>query len=170
MGHPMTPPIFREPEIVWREACEKMSGIPNPVLFNSSQYRPLTEAWCAGVFGMGYSLGLKHCAVAVNDADDDTDFLLRVASQIFRFQTVEAQEPTRRRGKEHRDFAAGRVEYVPYEPEKGFAEGPRWIANKVTEKAAKKYARAKQLSLLVYANFNARNIQYDALVNLTAPS
>jgi hypothetical protein len=39
---------------------------------------------------------------------------------------------------------------------------------KVSEKAAKKYSRAAQLSLLVYANFNGLTIRYDELLDRTA--
>jgi hypothetical protein len=138
-----------------------MSLVPNDVLFNDSRYAKLREQWCAGVLGVGYRKRVGYCRVAVNDTRDrqDADFFLEAGEIAFPFQTVEAQDPDRRRGKEHRDIASGRIHSVPYEPDKRSVEGVGWICDKIAQKVAKRYSGAQLLSLLVYANFQCQRPQ-----------
>ena len=147
-----------------------MGLVPQVRLFNKPRYQKVREKWCAGMFGMGYMKFIRPCHVAVNDTEDraDADFFMRSDGREYAFQLVEAIEPKRRRGDEYKARASDRLHSLPYEPEKGHVEGPTWIASRIEQKAAKNYAGAAHLNLLVYANFAARGLQHRSVVDAAA--
>ena len=157
-----------EPELTYREAISELGGIEQVELFNRSGYQLLLEKWCAGMFGLGYAQHVRKCLVAVNDTNNriDADFFLCTDGQLYPFQTVEVLEPGRRRGEEYKEFAGGRISSVPYEPERGYIEGPEWINRAIKKKISKRYANSRSLNLLLYANFSARQLAYDRITQL----
>jgi len=160
---------FQSPRSLYEEASRELRAVDQAALFNDSRHQKKTEKWCAGVFGIGYERFVDPCQVAANDTDQrlDADFFVQKERRNFAFQLVEAQDPARRRGDEYRTLAFGTVQSIRYEPERGGFEGPNWIASQIAKKAAKNYAQATDLNLLVYANFSARQLQHAALVDAT---
>ena len=66
----------------------------------------------------------------------------------------------RKRGKEKKDLANGKIRFVPYEPGRGI-DGPKWIAEMIAKKVEKRYDASTELNLLVYANFDAPQLNYE---------
>jgi hypothetical protein len=159
--------FYTDAAVLLREAESEMDCISNEIFFNSpkQEYQKLREKWCAAMFGIGYGKYISECKVAVNDTDQrvDSDFFVLVGENEHPFQLVEAPNPDRKRGKEYKQLANGTRESVPYRPEKGRVEGPQWIIARVKKKAAKCYATANRLNLLVYANFEANPMDYQTL-------
>jgi hypothetical protein len=150
---------FVDPRLMLKSAETGMAAIPNEVLFVKAdvRFRDLFERWCAGSFGSAYGVYVAPCEVAVNDQGTrgDADFFLRTRGSVFAFQTVEVIEPGRRRGDEYR-----KPGLTPYEPGRAAADGPEWLETGVRGKLEKRYAGARDLHLLVYANFTAEALQF----------
>jgi hypothetical protein len=157
--------MFESPELALRDAERTMEGVSSVDLFSDSRYQKVREKWCAGMFGLGYRKYVRDCEVGVNETDTnlDADFFLRVKRKVWPFQVVEVQEPSRKRGDEYKGFADGSIKSIPYEPEKGYMEGPDWLKNGIDKKVKKNYAGSKNMNLLVYANFTARQLDYARL-------
>lgn len=139
-----------------------MEGIPSVELFNDPKHQKLKERWCTGMFGVGYSKLVRPCAVAVNESRyrEDVDFHIRVGDKEWEFQLAEVQRPGRQRGLEFRRFADGTVRSIALDPGLGAREGPAWLASAVERKRTKRYASSDKLSLVLYANFPARDLEY----------
>jgi len=157
---------FHEPASLLKGVENEMQRVSQEQLFNNPKYQKLKESWCASMFGLGIQKHVSPCEVAINNSNNrlDVDFYLKTPSGIWEFQLVEIQEPGRRRGLLYRQLSTLRRTLIPYEPERGRTEGPGWIANGVERKKAKNYAGKQSLNLLVYVNFTAHNLQYEALV------
>ena len=61
-------------------------------------------------------------------------------------------------------FERGELISSPYEPERGRLQGPNWIREAVQAKIEQRYANQEELSLLIYANFSSRELEYDRVV------
>ncbi len=109
--------------------------------------------------------GAPGCSDSAKRNTSRADIWLKTAGRQFAFQVVEVMEPERRRGAEYKALAGGLARGFGYDTERGRIDGPQWIANAVAQKAAKKYADAEQLNLLVYANFSAHQLQHVDVVN-----
>lgn len=151
------------------------SDAPKGKLFNDSRLRnPLEQYWCAGMFGLGYEQRVKRtCLVApnpdVNNDRRDADFFALLSDKEHAFQVVEAMTPGRLRGKEYKQLQRTGHLQTDYDPERGHIEGAQWIAGRVAEKAAIRYAGADNLHLVVNANFSARGLEYGKIVEATRP-
>lgn len=158
---------FENPQKMLAVVEKRMSGIPNVKLFNDSANAKLRESWCASLFGYGLERVNLSCEVAINESKSrlDVDFYLKIAKEIYGFQLVEAQEPERRRGLEYKELESGMRKTVPYTPERGRLEGPSWIRHAIEKKCLKRYAESQTLNLLIYANFSARQLEYDDIVS-----
>ena len=168
----MKPRITYSAPALMLEAAEKeMEPIPNDQLFNDPRHQKLKERWCAGMFGDGYSKFVGPCEVGVNDAPyrEDIDIFLKVRDREWEFQLAEVQEPGRRRGLEYRHLATEKLRSIPYEPERGKLEGPLWLAEGVKKKVEKNYSRSKNMNLLLYANFPARELEHSELMERLQP-
>ena len=157
--------IFHDPLSLYKFVDEKMGEIPLGRLFNDDTHRILREQWCASVFGIGYDYYVRPCRVAVEESLENRgiDFLLEAGDKEFSFQTTEAQEEGRERGKEYKEIEQGKVVTHPYTPERGRQEGPDWIVNAIARKAEKHYSDIKDLNLLVYVNFTAHEMHFDEI-------
>jgi len=151
--------LYTDPAVLLREAESEMALIPYQTLFNSPKYQKLTEKWCAAMFGIGYGKLISECKVAINNTDQhvDSDFFILVHGYEHPFQLAEVQKPGRRRGDESPN------DLREYRPERGRIEGPSWIVAGVKKKASKHYANANRLNLLIYANFEANPMNFQAL-------
>lgn len=141
-----------------------MAAVDQERLFNSSEYTKLREAWCAAMLGLGYERYIGPCRTAVNESPHsiDADLFLETAGVEYPFQLVEAMVEGRRRGAEYKELAReGGLRYFGNDAGQGRIDGPRWIADAIARKAEKRYAGAADLNLLVYANFNSAQLQYD---------
>jgi hypothetical protein len=158
--------IFSRPYDLKSLAEEEMGSISSRDLFNKPRYQKLLEKWCAAVFGLGYERLIGTCKIGVNETSRnvDADFFLEVEGQQFAFQITEAQEEDRRRGQEFKEIEAGTLLSIPYRPEEASRKGAWWIQKAIEKKVKKEYAEARRLSLLVYANFHAPDMQYDKIL------
>lgn len=166
-----TPTHFLAPARLLEIYEAEVSTIPNEVLFNDPQYQKLIEKWVTAGFGIAYEKFVRSCEVGLNESAErvDADFFLRAEDNIYPFQITEVQEQGRRRGEEYRGFADGSIQSVAYTPEKGRLEGPTWIAKGIAKKVTKSYADSEILSLIVYANFSAYQLEYEAVRQAAEP-
>lgn len=141
---------------------EKRAANVSPSDFiRKPQHKDLKEMWCALRFGLGYEKFVKPCLIKVGlEENSDTDFVVKVDAGEFPFQTTIADVPERRMGDDYKPEPDGRLSVRPYEPERGRIEGPKWIADAVKNKVEKQYSTAKNLHLLIYANFSAHELDY----------
>lgn len=163
---------YQFPRVLLDQAREEMTAIPNAELFNNSAFQKLREKWCAGMLGLGYELGAAPCLVAVNDSSDhlDVDIYLSSKGLEFPFQLVEAMEPGRLRGKEYKQSESiGLRGFSSSSLEEGRINGPHWIAGKIKQKVEKSYENSEKLNLLVYANFSARQLNYEDVCAVAHP-
>jgi hypothetical protein len=153
---------FCEPRTLLDRTEDALSEVPHAELFNNPKYQKLREAWCAAMFGLGYSKHVAQCKVAVNDQPirQDVDFYLRSDSHIWGIQLAEAQKPDRRRGAEYKRGDA-KLYRVPFPSDAiDNTEAPAWLASVVQKKKAKHYATRSSLNLLLYANFDGPGLRY----------
>jgi len=161
------PPLkFIEPRSFFAAVEAEMVPLSNEKFFNDPKHQHLRDRWCAGSFGVGYSLYIEQCSIAMQPLDrtDDVDFFLKVGKPEFPFQTVEVQKPGRRRGHEYRRPPT----LTPYRPAAEGDDGPGWLRSGVKGKLDKHYATAKHLNLLVYANFNAEQLEWATVAEALA--
>ena len=125
------------------------------------QNKELKEMWCALRFGVGYEKLVGPCTVCVEiEENNDADFIIKTFAGEFPFQTIIADVPGRHMGDDYKPGPGGNLPKRPYQPERGRIEGPGWITNAVKEKIKKRYSTAKNLNLLIYANFTAHHMSY----------
>jgi hypothetical protein len=153
---------FCEPRALLDRTEQALDRVPNADLFNNPKYQKLREAWCAAMFGLGYSKYVAPCKVAVNDGPtrQDVDFYLSTDSDLWEFQLAETQKPGRRRGDEYKrgDVKLYRVPFPSdAEPNK---DAPSWLAAAADKKKAKRYAGSDSLHLLIYLNFDGPGLEY----------
>jgi hypothetical protein len=163
---------YQLPRVLLAQAREEMASIPNAELFNNSAHQKLREKWCAGMLGLGYELGAAPCLVAVNESQDnlDVDIYLLSNGLEFPFQLVEAMEPGRRRGQEYKRVESINLQGISSSSlEEGHKNGPRWITEKIKQKVEKHYEASTKLNLLVYANFSARQLEYEDVCTAARP-
>lgn len=142
----------------------KAGGISSSEFIRKPQSKELKEMWCALRFGLGYEKFVGPCSISVDlEENSDADFVLKTDAGEFPFQTTIADVPERRMGDDYKLEPDGTLPARPYEPERGHIEGPVWIANTVKEKVEKRYSTAKNLNLLIYANFSAHELDYAAV-------
>ncbi|NOS35614.1 MAG: hypothetical protein GQ522_03145 [Deltaproteobacteria bacterium] len=144
---------------------EAKAGSISPSEFiRKPQHKELKEMWSAVRFGLGYEKFVGPCSISVGlEENSDADFFLKADACEFPFQTRIADVPERRMGDDYKPEPDGTLPARPYEPERGRIEGPGWIATAVKEKAEKRYSTAKNLNLLIYANFSAHDLDYKAV-------
>lgn len=124
------------------------------------------------MLGLGYELGAAPCLVAVNESQDnlDVDFYLLSNGLEFPFQLVEAMEPGRRRGQEYKQIESISLQGISSSSlEEGHKNGPYWITEKIKQKVEKHYETSTNLNLLVYANFSARQLEYEDVCTAARP-
>lgn len=161
---------FVSPRELRAELEEAAAGLPPGAFIRNPKYQHLKDIWCAAHFGIGYERHVAPCTLWVNsEQSSDTDFVLRVSAMEFPFQTTLADVPGRRMGEEHKLDPSNELRLSPYEPGKGSAEGPDWIAAAVRRKIAANYSRASTLNLLVYANFSTNGLDYEAIRSTVDP-
>lgn len=160
MGKFYTP---KELESIFEAKAESIS----PTEFiRRPQHKGLKEMWCAVRFGLGYEKFVGPCFINVDlEENCDADFVVKTDAGEFPFQTRIADVPERRMGDDYKPKPDGTLSMQPYEPERGRIEGPGWIAAAVKEKMQKRYSTAKDLNLLIYANFSAHDLDYKAVCN-----
>lgn len=151
----------KELESLFEAQAEKLSPTD---FIRSPQHKDLKEIWCALRFGLGYEKYVAPCFIKVNvQENSDTDFVLKVDNNVFPFQTTISDVPERQMGNDYIPEPDGSLPSRPYEPERGRIEGPKWIAGAVKNKVEKRYSAAKILNLLIYANFSANDLDYQAV-------
>lgn len=154
---------YFDPAKLLRKTELELDSIPNSDLFNQSKYQELTEAWCAAMFGIGYSRFVSSCKVAINESDSnlDTDFYVKVETVEWPFQLAEVMEPGRKRGKEYKDDPQVPVRYRPaYARE----HAVKWVSDGIKKKSKKNYADSGNLNLAVYVNFSTAKFECKKIV------
>ena len=135
--------------------------------FGRPEHKRTQELWCAAHFAKAYNQYLAPCMVLIDESttNSDTDFDLEIAGKVFPFQVSEVQEPGRRRGDEYKQPEHLRP---THDLSRGSALGPQWVRDGIQRKAAKRYADAQSLNLLIYLNFSAWEQQYHDIRNACA--
>jgi hypothetical protein len=150
---------FRDPSELLVEVERAMDAVPLAKFFSDSAYKPLREAWCAAMLGMGIEKAGVECLVSVAAEEaTDCDFFVRIDGEEHAFQSIEALREKRRRGDELKSDQPR-----AYKPAAGRLRGPQWVYDALQRKIQKNYSRARELGLLVYANFDAENLQFDSI-------
>lgn len=137
--------------------------------FFGPKNQKLREWFCAGHFALAYEESKAPCTVAFEEPDpgNHIDFFLQTPTGVHDFQLVEVQRPGRRRGDEYRP-GAGFLHVGEDELIQAGDEGPSWIAGMVNKKRDSYGGSLARLNLLVYANFWARQMTYDSVVQAVA--
>jgi hypothetical protein len=163
--------VFHDPAKLLASTERSMDRISPVKLFNDPTLQKLTERWCAAMFGIGYSQHVTPCKVAVNESRHriDVDIFMRVASRDWEFQLSEVQRPGRRRGHEYKQLARGAVGFARFVGDPAPHDGPRWLAEGAERKKAKRYSASGKLNLMLYANFPALGLKYDAVAAALLP-
>lgn len=155
---------FRKPKELESIFEAKAENVSPSEFVRKPQHKDLKEMWCAARFGLGYEKFIGPCLVSVDlEESSDSDFVLRTDEGDFPFQTYIADVPERQMGDDSVPEPDGTLPTRPYEPERGRIEGPEWVAAAVKGKVEKRYSTARNLNLLVYTNFTAHGLDYEAL-------
>lgn len=156
-----------KPKELFEKYRKIRSVLSDEQFFNRPEHQLTQEIWCAAHFANAYDQYLSPCNVVIDESttNTDTDFDLETTNKVFPFQVSEVQEPGRRRGSEYKQPSHLRPEH---DLSKGSAFGPQWVREGVQKKAAKHYANARNLNLLIYLNFPAWEQQYHDLRNACA--
>jgi hypothetical protein len=156
-----------KPEELFEKYREIRSALSDEEFFNRPEHQRTQEIWCAAHFAKAYNQFLAPCTVVIDESttNTDTDFDLETAGKVFPFQVTEVQEPGRRRGSEYKQ-----PEHLQpkHDLSKGSEFGPQWVQEGIQKKAAKHYANAHSLNLLLYLNFPAWDQQYYDIRNACA--
>ena len=133
--------------------------------FNDPKHQRAREQWCAAHFSVGYEKYLAACAVHIADTDpqNDTDFELEVENRQHHFQVTEVQEPGRRRGDEYKQSHTSKT--IQEDWSLGTESGPEWIRAAI-QKKLDRYGSVRDLNLLVYVNFPAYQVNFEAVREL----
>ena len=139
------------------------SNISVETFFRSPKHQKTQELWCAAHFSRAYEKHLEACTVLVADNDNqtDVDFELEVMGKNYPFQITEVQAPSRRRGDEYKGSSNPVIHN--WEWNDGAQNGVQWINNSITKKFCKYGGEVANLNLLIYLNFQARQIQYETI-------
>ncbi len=127
----------------------------------------LREMWCAAMSGLGYEQNFGPCEIDIGFEDEqkDYDFLLILQGQApLPFQVTEALDPDRRRQQEYLSLGKDAVDaQIDALPNLGSGYSAQRLHEVVSAKAAKRYAGASNLHLLVYLNIRAGQVTWTAL-------
>lgn len=152
---------FLTPRDLKTQLEQAAAALPPGHFVRKPENQHLKETWCAAHFGLGYERHVHSCTLWVNpQQSSDTDFVLKTEDGEFPFQTTLSDVPDRRMTDDHKPGPDGRFPGRPYEPGRGTIEGPGWIADAVRKKVAANYSAARELNLLVYANFPTNGLDY----------
>jgi hypothetical protein len=155
--HPPRPNLnCQDPAALLARAEADIALIPDRELFNDPASQALFDAWCAGLFGVGYRKHAAPCEVAVSEPGSGEDFFLHAHDCYFPFETTEVLEQGRRRGDEYRKPPGS----AHYAPGAAAVDGLRWLEAGIQKKVDKQYTRSSVLNLLVYANFTVDELQW----------
>ncbi len=143
-----------DPEELYRLVMAGYWDIPDQDYF-TERYKPLREAWCAAVFGIGYATHLRECQVKVNSGSFP-DFFLKTNSNKFNMETTEVLAPGRRRHDEYRDPARPPVRMIPAEQfDLDGTKSPEWVRSAIDRKVRRYGVGARSTHLVVYVNVHA---------------
>lgn len=140
------------------------SKLPPGHFVRKPKHQALQDTWCAAHFGLGYERHVRTCTLWVNpQQNSDTDFVFKTRYGEFPFQTTLSDVPERKMTGDHKPGPDGKFPVRPYEPGRGTLEGPIWIGDAVRRKVATNYSAARELNLLVYANFPTNGLDYESV-------
>jgi hypothetical protein len=143
---------WQTPDDMAQIVDETMDRIGSEVLFNQGGLAVLRDAWTAANFGKA-----RQAARVRIVSDRWPDFELDLNGSIERFEAVEADDPTRRRGDEYKE---GSSTSKPDPVEAWIAratEAPTWIAAASERKANKRYSAGAHL--VVHLNLSEYGIR-----------
>lgn len=135
--------------------------------FNKPQHKKTQEFYCAARFGQALSK-VHPCWIHVADYDEqkDADFELEIAGKLLPFQITEVQMPGRRRGDEYKEDRLPNAKVESWD--RGTGDGPSWIRDAIQKKCERYGGNVSRLHLLVYANFQAYEHDFNDLCIATA--
>lgn len=134
--------------------------------FNCPAHKKTQELYCAARFGQALSQ-VHDCWLLVADGDEQTeaDFHLEVVGKVMPFQITEVQLPGRRRGDEYKQEALPQATLESWDS--GAEHGPAWIRDAVQKKHDRYGGDVAGLNLLVYANFQAYEHDFEEICRAT---
>ncbi|MBX3088883.1 MAG: hypothetical protein KF853_11735 [Rhodocyclaceae bacterium] len=134
--------------------------------FNSPAHKKTQELYCAARFAQALSR-VRDCWVLVSDVDEqtDADFHLEVAGHLLPFQITEVQIPGRRRGDEYKQDMLPRTTLESWDS--GTEQGAIWIREAVQKKLDRYGGNVAELNLLVYANFQAYEHDFEEMCHVS---
>jgi len=155
------------PDQLFEKYREIRAAASDEDFFSRPEHKRTQELWCAAHFANAYDQYLAPCMVVIDESttNTDTDFNLETAGKVFPFQLSEVQEPGRRRSDEYKQPEHLRP---THDLSRGSALGTQWVRDGIQRKAAKHYANAQTLNLLIYLNFPAWEQQYHDIRNTCA--
>lgn len=142
------------------------ASVPDDRFFTDPVYRPLHEAWAAGLFALGLESLFGPAEVRLV-SDRFPDFCLRLNGPEYSFEFTVADKPERRRDMEYKQRAKDALLLTPHRPARGRREGPGWVAGAVRKKYEKHYSISPHL--LIYANFEADALDPAATASVCHP-
>jgi hypothetical protein len=150
---------YFDPTMLLVKTEQELDSISNSEIFNKPKYQKLTEAWCAAMFGIGFSRYVSSCEVAVNESETnlDADFYIKTDAVEWPFQLAEVMEPGRKRGKEYKENPKAPTRYRPNYARKNAV---KWVCDGIKKKIKKNYADSENLNLTVYMNFSSAKFEY----------
>lgn len=125
-------------------------------------HKKTQELYCAARFAQAFSQ-IGECWIHVSDVDEQTvsDFHLEFEGRKFPFQVTEVQIPGRKRGDEYKADQLPRATVESWDF--GTENGPIWIRDAVRQKHDCYGGDVGNLNLLVYANFQAYEQDFEQI-------
>lgn len=150
------------PDELYAKFSDAHDAVTAREFFNSPAHKKTQELYCAARFAQALSR-VCDCWVHVSDIDEqtDADFYLEVEGQLFPFQITEVQMPGRRRGDEYKRDGSPTSTLESWDS--GTAQGAIWIRDAVQKKHDRYGGNVAGLHLLVYANFQAYEHDFDEM-------
>ena len=163
---------FHQPRLFYDKASDALRRrLPDSLLWSipdrtwGRHMRPIRELWEISNFTIGFSL-LRNQTVEVRLSEEEpADGQIKFAGRLIDLQTTvrnrEGRQPGRAYHNQDKYLELLRKDDV----ECSLEQSTQWITEAVESKVYKSYAKQRPLWLLVYANFEKRGLDFDALIS-----
>ena len=154
------------PDELYAKFRDAHDAITSREFFNSPVHKKTQEIYCAARFAQALSQ-IRDCWVLISDVDEqtDADFYLEVTCQVFPFQITEVQMPGRKRGDEYKQDKLPLSTLESWDS--GSEQGAIWIRDAVQKKHDRYGGDVAKLNLLVYANFQAYEYDFEEICRVS---
>mgnify|MGYP007073181831 FL=1 len=145
----------------------RMATLSSKELLSERIHKRLLEMWCASRFALGYAQHFGPCRIEIEDVDEQRDFdfhQLLGDDRRLPFQITEVKDKNWARGWEYKNLSLGEIERR--QQENGAMSEDTALCRfreQLLSKANDKYANAKSLSILLYANIHVFGIRWEKI-------